>query len=507
MSDQAFHIAALVVYFAGMLAIGWYFFRKNNSLDDYMLGGRGLPPAVAALSAGASDMSGWLLMGLPGAIYAAGLVEGWIAVGLTIGAWANWKLVAPRLRVYTQVSADSITIPSFLESRLRDTTRTIRIAAGAIILVFFTFYVSAGMVSGGVFFASSFGLDYRTGMLLVAGVTVLYTLGGGFLAASYTDFVQGLMMFLALLAVPIMGLFAAGGPGEVLSTVREADPQHLSMVGGGIGAMAVISALAWGLGYFGQPHIIVRFMALRTVDEARASRRIGMGWMILSVGGAIATALVGFAYFQQNPGLTLKDPETVFLVLGQLLFHPLIAGFVLAAVLAAIMSTVSSQLLVTASALVEDLFTIGFKRETTGRQQVMLSRLAVLLISVVAAAMAWTQNDTILGLVAFAWAGFGAAFGPTILLALYWRRLSTAGALTGMIAGAVMVGIWGNVEGGIFDLYEIVPGFLLNLVLAVGVSLATHRHHGEVTAEFDETMRLLDGDTSVDEPAGARGRI
>jgi sodium/proline symporter len=506
MSDQAFHIAALVVYFAAMLAIGLYFMRKNNSLDEYMLGGRGLPPAVAALSAGASDMSGWLLMGLPGAIYAAGLVEAWIAVGLTVGAWLNWKFVAPRLRVYTQVSENSITIPSFLENRLRDTSRSLRIAAGLIILIFFTFYVSAGMVSGGVFFASSFGMEYRTGMLLIAGVTVLYTLGGGFLAASYTDFVQGLMMFLALIAVPVVGLFAVGGPSGVASTVREVDPALLSMVGGGASVLGIVSALAWGLGYFGQPHIIVRFMAMRTLGEIRTGRKIGMGWMILAVLGAIATALVGVAYFQQNPGVTLEDPETVFLLLGQILFHPLIAGFILAAVLAAIMSTVSSQLIVSASALVEDLFKVGLKREASDRQQVMISRLAVLLISVVAAAMAWTQNDTILGLVAFAWAGFGAAFGPTILLALYWRRLSTAGALTGMVAGAVMVGVWGNIEGGIFDLYEIVPGFLLNLVLAVVVSNATHRHHHEVTDEFDRTMRVIDAGGSAEEentPANA----
>jgi sodium/proline symporter len=493
-SDQAFHIIAVLIYLAGMLAIGWYFFVRTKDLSDYMLGGRGLPPSVAALSAGASDMSGWLLMGLPGAIYAAGLVEAWIAVGLTAGAWVNWKFVAPRLRSYSQVSTNSITIPSFLESRLRDSSRALRVVSGVIILVFFTFYVSAGMVSGGVFMESSFGAGYRAGMILIAVVTILYTLFGGFLAVSYTDFVQGIMMFLALVAVPVIGLFAVGGPGEMVDTVREVDPGMLTMVGQGATVVGVVSALAWGLGYFGQPHIIVRFMALRTPQEALAGRRIGMGWMILSVGGAIVTALVGIAYFQQHPELTLTDPETVFLALGQVLFHPLIAGFILAAVLAAIMSTISSQLLVTASALVEDLYNMALKRQASDRQQVWLSRAGVLLIAVVAGAMAWTQNDTILALVSFAWAGFGAAFGPTILLALYWRRLTTAGALTGMVAGAVTVAVWGNIDGGIFDLYEIIPGFALNLAAAVVVSVLTHRHNAEITAEFDEHVAQARGE-------------
>ncbi|MFC7406205.1 sodium/proline symporter PutP [Georgenia alba] len=492
MSDQAYQVAALVIYFAAMLGVGTYFLRRNTSLDEYMLGGRRLPTPVAALSAGASDMSGWLLLGLPGAVYAAGLVEAWIAVGLTIGAWLNWKLVAPRLRVYTQVARNSITIPSFLENRLRDRSRVLRIAAGVIILVFFTFYVSSGMVSGGVFFAASFGMQYQHGMLLVAGVTVAYTLFGGFLAASYTDFVQGTMMFLALLAVPLVGVVAVGGPGAAAESIREIDPSRLSWFGAGAGALAVVSALAWGLGYFGQPHIIVRFMALRSSAEATAGRRIGIGWMLLAVTGAVCTALVGLAYIQQT-GRTLEDPETVFLVLGQVLFHPLVAGFLLAAVLAAIMSTISSQLIVTSSALVEDLSKVLLGERLSDRRQVLLGRAAVLLVSLAAAAMAWTQNDTVLGLVAFAWAGFGAAFGPTILLSLYWRRLSMAGALTGMVAGAVTVGWWGNTDGGLFDLYEIVPGFLLNTVLAVLVSLATHRDSGDVTAEFDETIRTVGG--------------
>ncbi|WP_226344895.1 sodium/proline symporter PutP [Agilicoccus flavus] len=490
MSDSAWQIAAMLIYLVAMLGIGWWSYTRTQDLDDYMLGGRDLSPSVAALSAGASDMSGWLLMGLPGAVYASGLVEAWIAVGLTIGAWVNWKVVAPRLRSYTQVAGNSITVPSFLENRLHDGSRLLRIASGAIILVFFTFYVSSGMVAGGVFFESSFGLDYRTGMLVVAGVTVAYTLFGGFLAVSYTDFVQGVMMVTALVAVPLVGLVAVGGPGEVGTAIRHVDPSHLDMIRGAT-AIGVISSLAWGLGYFGQPHIIVRFMALRNAQEAKAGRRIGIGWMLFSVVGAICTALVGIAYFVQHPELAIADPETVYIRLGQLLFHPLIAGLMLAAVLAAIMSTISSQLLVTASALVEDLYKVIGKPQADARY-VLLGRLAVLAVSLVAAAMAWNKGGTIVELVAFAWAGFGAAFGPTVLLALYWRKLTATGALAGMIVGAAVVGIWGAQSGGVFELYEILPGFVANLVVAVGLSLATYRPDAATQAEFDESKRLAE---------------
>lgn len=497
MGASAFQLIAMIAYLVAMLLIGWYSYKKTNDLGDYMLGGRDLHPAVAALSAGAADMSGWLLMGLPGAIYVGGLVEAWIAVGLTVGAWCNWKLVAPRLRAYTQVANDSITIPSFLENRLRDRSRLLRIASGLIILVFFTFYVSSGMVAGGVFMQSSFGLDYRVGMLIAAAVTITYTLVGGFLAVSYTDFVQGLMMALGLIFVPVVGMIALGGPGAVGNLVSQADaveglnrlavfPSPMTSVA----AIGIISALAWGLGYFGQPHIIVRFMALRSTDEARAGRRIGIGWMLFAVAGAVATALVGVAWHQRE-GSTLADPETVFIDMGQILFHPLIAGFLLAAVLAAIMSTISSQLLVTASALIEDIVKALHKHPRPDSRYVLLSRLAVLVVAIVAAAMAWTQNDTILALVAFAWAGFGASFGPTVILALFWRKLSAMGALAGMVTGAVIVGVWGNISGGIFDLYEILPGFLGGLLVAWVVSLITYRENEDVQREFTETVRAV----------------
>lgn len=489
--DHIYQLVAIVIYIIGMLWIGWYAYRRTSNLTDYMLGGRSLGPAVTALSAGAADMSGWLLMGLPGAIYTAGLVEAWIAIGLTTGAYLNWLFVAPRLRMYTQVSNDSITIPSYLENRLKDTTRVLRIASGIIILIFFTFYVSSGMVAGGVFFESSFGLSYHMGVLIVSIVVIAYTLFGGFLAVSYTDFVQGLIMFLALILVPIFGVFLTGGLTETADTIREVDPTRLSLVKGA-SILGVISALAWGLGYFGQPHIIVRFMAIKSVKETKEARRIGIGWMILSLLGATATALVGIAYFKQNPNLTLTDPEAVFIELGQIIFHPFIAGIMLAAILAAIMSTISSQLIVTSSALIEDLYKAVIKSDASDKRYVFLGRMSVLFVSIVALLFAWAKTNTILKLVAFAWAGFGASFGPIILLTLYWKKITNKGAIAGMVVGAITVLIWGNVEALTGTLYEIVPGFLLNLIVTVVVSLMTYKKNDEIEHEFNETVRLLE---------------
>ncbi|MGP6176431.1 sodium/proline symporter PutP [Microbacterium sp. A196] len=494
MSDQVFIFIALGLYFAAMLLIGYLAFRRTKDHEDYMLGGRDLPPWVAALSAGASDMSGWLVMGLPGAIYLSGLIEAWIAIGLTIGAYLNWLLVAPRLRAYTQVSRNSITIPSFFENRLRDSSRMLRILAGVVILVFFTLYISSGMVAGGFFFESSFNSDYLLGMVLVAGVTLLYTLFGGFLGASFTDVVQGLMMVIALIVVPVAAIIAVGGFGEVGESLDALAPNHLSLIGGtaltGGVVLTIISGLAWGLGYFGQPHIIVRFMALRNPGEAKTARRIGMSWMILSLVGAVFSGIVGVAYMAQK-GIDLTNAETVVLVMSQTLLHPFVAGLVLAAVLAAIMSTISSQLIVASSALVEDLFRV-VKKEPSPKLLVMLGRLTVLGVGIIAALLAIIPNDTILGLVSFAWAGFGAAFGPLILLSLFWRKLTNWGALAGMFVGAVGVFIWKAVWP---EMYELLPGFVCAMIVAVVVSLITHKdgteRQNEILQEFTDTGTLL----------------
>ncbi|MEO9246638.1 sodium/proline symporter PutP [Citricoccus nitrophenolicus] len=507
--ETTFTLIAILLYFAAMLAIGFYASRKNNDLDDYMLAGRRLPPFVAALSAGASDMSGWLLLGLPGAIYAFGLVEAWIAVGLTIGAWLNWKFIAPRLRAYTEVSRNSITIPSFLENRFRDRRHLLRIVAGAIVLVYFTFYVSSGMVAGGKFFESSFGSTYLAGMLLVAGVTLVYTLFGGFLGASLTDVAQGLLMLAALIAVPLVALINIGGWGEMVDSIRAADAalgeggDRLSFFANATW-VGIVSALAWGLGYFGQPHIIVRFMALRSAKDAVAGRRIGIAWMALCAFGAVMTALVGIAYFQAHPELTLDDPETVFLLLSQILFHPFVAGLVLAAVLAAVMSTISSQLIVCSSALVEDLYKL-FGRKANARTELWLGRSGVILVAVIAILIALDPESSVLELVAFAWAGFGASFGPIVILSLFWKGFNTWGALSSLVVGAVIVFWWGNMPdeawGGTFALYEIVPGFVLAAIVGTVVSLATRRPrdpataeaNAEISAEFDEAVAVAKG--------------
>lgn len=493
MSDNAYQLMAILLYMVAMLLIGWYAFKRTSNLTDYMLGGRSLGPAVTALSAGAADMSGWLLMGLPGAIYVSGLVQGWIAIGLTIGAYLNWLFVAPRLRVYTQVSNNSITIPSYLDNRLRDKTKLLRIASGLIILVFFTFYVSSGMVAGGVFFESSFGYSYHIGLLLVAFVVVAYTLFGGFLAVSYTDFIQGLVMFLALVIVPLSGLFLTGGIGSTIHAIKAVDPSLISFTATAT-FTGVVSALAWGLGYFGQPHIIVRFMAIKSVSETKQARRIGISWMAISLLGALATALVGIAYFEQQ-GLTLEKPETVFIVLGQVIFHPFIAGIMLAAILAAIMSTISSQLIVTSSALVEDIYKALFNKNATDKHYVFLGRIAVLIVSLLAIWGAWDQSNTILGLVAFAWAGFGSAFGPIILLTLFWRGITNWGALSGMVLGAAVAYIWGQIKVLHSIIYEIVPGFLTCLIVAVIVSLITYKKDKQIETEFDEMIEGLKSKT------------
>ena len=493
MSDEIYQLISIFIYLAIMLYIGWYSYKRTSNLTDYMLGGRSLGPAVTALSAGAADMSGWLLMGLPGGIYVTGLADAWIAIGLTLGAYANWFFIAPRLRSYSQVANDSITIPGYLENRFKDSSKLLRIVSGVVILIFFTFYISSGMVSGGVFFESSFGMDYKVGLFIVGGVTIAYTLFGGFLAVSYTDFLQGLMMLIALLLVPIIGIFFTGGPAETFNTIRAVDPTLLDFFKGTT-FVGIVSALAWGLGYFGQPHIIVRFMAINSIKETKSARRIGMGWMIFSLLGTIFTALIGIAFFEQNPQYVLENPETVFLTLGQILFHPLIAGFLLAAILAAIMSTISSQLIVTSSALIEDLYKVLLRKNGSDREYVFLGRMAVLLVSIIAMVLALEPDSSILDLVAYAWAGFGGAFGPVILLSLFWRKMTNWGALAGMITGAVTVILWANLtEAGVipFQLYEIVPGFLINLFFIVVVSLITYKPNETIEKEFDETVRLL----------------
>lgn len=496
--EHAYQLAAIALYLLLMVGIGLYAYRRTKTGRDFLLAGRDLSPRVAALSAGASDMSGWLMMGLPGALYATGLIESWIAIGLTIGTWLNWKIVAPRLRVYSEITEDAITMPAFFERRFRDRSRLLRSVSAIIILVFFIFYVASMMVASGAFFESAFGWPYMTGLLTVAVATLLYTVFGGFLGVSLTDVAQGLLMLAALLIVPILATIRLGGPGEVVSLISASELQeglqHLSFTGGGFtvaSALVIISGLAWGLGYFGQPHILARHFAIRDHKEVKTARRIGFGWVAFSMGGAVLTGLIGVAWFERD-GEVLDNPETVFLLLSQILFHPFIAGLVLAAVLAAIMSTMSSQLIVSSSALVEDIYGL-FKRNPNERTQLWLGRGSVILVSIIAVLIAQDPESTVLDLVGFAWAGFGAAFGPMIILALYSRRVTAMGALAGMVAGAAVSYTWGTVPAikEAINLYEIVPGVIANFAVALVVSLLTKKPEPEIEAEFNQMQQTV----------------
>ena len=480
-------LVTFVIYLAGMLVIGWLAYRMTANLSDYVLGGRRLGPGVAALSAGASDMSGWLLLGLPGALYAAGMNQIWIGVGLVIGAYLNWQFVAKRLRVYTEVAQDAITVPDYLENRFKDHSKLLRVISALVILLFFTFYTSSGMVAGATLFEKSFGLDYQAALWIGAVVIVSYTFLGGFLAVCWTDFFQGLLMFLALILVPAMVIAANGGLDNTINSVGSIDPAKLDVFHE-VGLFGIVSLMAWGLGYFGQPHIIVRFMAVRSSNDIPTARLIGMSWMVLALYGAIFTGLAGIAYFANNP---LENPETVFITLSQVLFNPWVAGVLLAAILSAIMSTIDSQLLVSSSALTEDFYKAILRRSASDRELVWVGRFTVLAIALIAILLARDPESTVLGLVSYAWGGFGAAFGPVIILSLFWSRMTRNGALAGIIVGALTVVVWKQLSGGLFDMYEILPGFILCALTVVGVSLLGREPGREIQAEFSQVVQAL----------------
>ncbi|CCQ12495.1 Proline/sodium symporter PutP (TC 2.A.21.2.1) @ Propionate/sodium symporter [Pseudoalteromonas luteoviolacea B = ATCC 29581] len=487
-------LISLAAYFIAMLAIGLYAYQKSTSdASGYMLGGRSLPPSVAALSAGASDMSGWILMGLPGAMFVSGLSSTWIAIGLVIGAWCNYLIVAPRLRVYTEVANDSITIPDYFANRFEDKGHLLRIVSALVIIVFFTLYTSSGVVAGGKLFENSFNMSYETGLYVTTGVVVLYTLFGGFLAVSLTDFVQGCIMFIALILVPTVTYSLLDAP--LSTTLKSLNPDMLSWIGAG-SALGIISAMSWGFGYFGQPHIIVRFMSVRSVKDMPTMRRIGMSWMIVSALGAVSTGFFGAAYAAEK-GIVVEDPETIFLILSELLFHPLIAGFLLAAILAAIMSTISSQLLVSSSSLTEDFYKIFLRPKASDQELVFVGRVSVALVAVLAIYLAYDRNSTILDLVSNAWAGFGAAFGPLVIISLMWSRMNFYGALAGMVSGAGTVLFWIyaplTIDGQSLSsfLYEIVPGFIVATVAIVVVSLLTPPPRQEILDTFNKVKSQL----------------
>lgn len=476
-------IVSFSIYIIGMLAIGFYFYRKTKNISDYVLGGRGLNPVVAALSAGASDMSGWLLLGLPGLLYTTGLGGVWIAIGLTIGAWLNWEFVAKRLRIFSAYFNDSITIPGYLANRFGD--QRLRLVSSIIILIFYTLYASSGLVGGAKLFEATFNMSYQTALITGSIIIVSYTFLGGYNAVSWTDFFQGLLMMLALIVVPITIISDLGGVSSTLDVIRSIDTGFLSMAHGG-GLIAIASLLAWGLGYFGQPHILVRFMSINSPKQVPNAKRVGMSWMILSMAGSVAVGFFGIAYVASH-NIALDDPEKIFITLSQLLFNPWIAGFVLAAILAAIMSTIDSQLLVSSSCLTRDIYEKSIKKNASDKELVWAGRITVIAIAFIAWLISEDPDSNVLSLVSYAWAGFGAAFGPVIILSLYSKRISGTGTMAGLITGAITVIVWKNLKGGIFELYEILPAFVLALIVTVVFS-RIFKPAGAVVERFEGAM-------------------
>lgn len=458
-------LVSFVGYMLVMVGIGLYFFFKTSDLSDYILGGRGLGPGVTALSAGASDMSGWLLLGLPGMMYSDGLIGSWIAVGLIIGSYLNWHYVAKPLRVYTHHLNDAITIPDYFSSRFKDDANTLRIVTAVVILLFYTLYTSAGLVGGAKLFEATFHLDYSMALIVGSFIIVSYTFLGGYNAVSWTDFIQGILMMLSLVITPIVVLYEIGGFSEAIGLIEQANQSHLDIITG-TSFISILSLLAWGLGYFGQPHILVRFMSIRDENEMDKAKFIGMSWMVLSIIGSLSVGFFGYAYVLSS-GIEIQDSEKIFITLSQLLFNPWIAGFLLAAILAAIMSTVDSQLLVSSSVLTRDIYHAVIRKNATDKELVWVGRGTVIVIAVIAWYLSTDKNSSVLQLVSYAWAGFGAAFGPLILFSLYSSTITRTGAIAGMLTGTISVIVWKQLEGGIFDLYELLPSFIFASIAIV----------------------------------------
>ena len=475
-------IVAFLAYVAIVLSIGFYAYLKTKNATDYFLGGRELSPAVSAISAGASDMSGWVLLGLPGYAYLAGLEAAWISIGLVIGVAANWMLVAKRLRIYSALLDDAVTLPTFLQRRFADQTPWLKVIASISILLFFLFYVGSGLIAGGKLFNEVFGFDYHIAVFVSVTLILVYTLFGGFLAVSWTDVFQGLLMLLALACVPVMVISQSGGVGEFTSQISQTNPELLNIFtdanGDALGLMFIVSTMGWGLGYFGQPHILARFMALRSASETSKAASIGIFWATVCYLLAIIVGLSGVAYL---PDL-LPDSEKVFIALTGLIFHPLIAGILLAAILAAIMSTVDSQLLVCSSSLAEDLYPLMVKKQLSTENRLQVGRIAVVVLALCATLLAMQPDSKVLDVVSYAWAGLGASIGPAILVSLYWKKMTSSGALAGIVVGGLTVIVWSQLQGGIFNLYALVPGFIFSLVAITLVSILDKKPENQVVA-------------------------
>lgn len=479
-------ITSFSIYLVFLMSIGVYFYKKTASLEDYLIGGRAMGSWVTALSAQASDMSGWLLMGLPGAVYLGGVSQAWIAVGLFIGTVLNWKYVAARLRVYTE-ETDSMTLPSFFEKRFGDPTGLLRIISAAIILMFFTIYSASGLVASGKLFESLFNINYKLAVIFGGIAIVSYTFLGGFMAVSWTDFFQGILMFFAITIVPTIAYGKIGGMSSIVEIAAE-NGVSLSLMPKGLTFAAVISALAWGLGYFGQPHILARFMGIDSIKNVASARKIAVIWVAISL---IAAVFVGIIAIPMFPNIA--DSEKVFIEMIARLFNPWIGGILLAAILSAIMSTIDSQLLVSSSTLTEDFYNKIVDREASESEKMWAGRVFVILIAVIAFILALNPNNTVLDLVAYAWAGLGAAFGPVVLFALFSKKTSWRSVLTGMLLGTIALIYWK--ESGLGNiLYEIVPGFLVNVTVIMIVNKIYTQKDKKILAKFEEVQKIYKRD-------------
>ena len=497
-------LLAIAVYLLAMLGVGVWFANKNRSVDDFYLGGRKLGPFVTAMSAEASDMSSYLLMGLPGLAYLNGCAEvGWTAIGLAIGTYLNWLLVAKRLRVYSQRCRNSITIPDFFSNRYRDDKHVLMGIAAVIILIFFVPYTASGFSACGKLFNQLFGWNYHMAMIISAVIIISYTCLGGFLAASFTDLIQSIVMTSALVVLVIYGVHTAGGLDNVLenakgienylsfTSTRTAEGEAVSF-----GGLSIISTLAWGLGYFGMPHILLRFMAIDDKNKVKISRRIASVWVVLAMGVAVFIGIIGNALTVNGtvaPLETSSKAETIVLEMATVLSKhsvgaALIAGLIFAGILACTMSTSDSQLLAASSSMSENLLKGVFHIKLSEKQSMIAARAVLLIIAVLGIVLAWDQNSSVFRVVSFAWAGFGATFGPVMLTSLFWKRSNKYGALAGLITGGVMIFVWKfaiSKLGGMFAIYELLPAFLCALIAIVVVSLLTKAPEQEIVDEFE----------------------
>ena len=499
-TDSIIVLSAFIVYLLMMIIVGIVSMKKTNSTEDYFVGGRGLNSWVAALSAQASDMSGWLLMGLPGSIYALGTGQAWVAIGLFLGTVANWLLISKRLRRYTIVANNSLTLPEFLENRFHDKKRILLCISSIVIVIFFLVYTASALASGGKLFNTVFGVDYHVALAIGAGVILTYTFLGGFLAVCTTDFIQGTLMLIGLLVVPIVAYgFVSGDFASNLALTGVNYDDYMSLFSNGgeaYSAVDILSQLAWGLGYCGMPHILVRFMAVKNEKELKKSSVIAIVWVFISLVMACVIGIVGRAFLAPAV-LDEVSSESVFIELINQVFNhklalPFVGGLFLCGILAAIMSTADSQLLVCASSVSKDIYKNVAKPDASDQTVLKVSRLTVVVVALLAFFIAWDPDSSVMALVSDAWAGLGSAFGPIVVCSLFWKRTNVAGAVAGMVSGGLTVIIWdylpimdGKTIGSATGVYSLLVGFMISLICIVAFSLLTKKPSSEIEEEFE----------------------